>query len=180
MPELSELIEGGYIRRAREELSAEKRRVREEFIKSREQEAEFYKSQAEYFYQLLKEKDENQREYIKSLEQEIEKLKEHRRQLENKIFQQIDEINNLKRQIRELEKYKPKPQEPQPKPIIQNNPTQKKGGSIKWTIIKWTIIAAISIIFPLMPILLMPYLYFKLYPILYPSQKKQRKVTEYF
>jgi len=180
-PELSELYEGGYIQRAREMLSAEKRRVREEFIRAKDQEADFYKSQAEYYYSLLQEISHNKEGYIKELEQEIEKLKEHRRHLENKIFQQIDEIRELKRQIRELEKYKPKPepQEPQQK-VIVNNPTQKKGRSMKWVIVKWTIIAAISIIFPLMPILLMPYLYFKLYPILYPSQKKQRKVTEYF
>jgi len=187
-PEIEELYEDGAIQEAQDIIRAELRHAREEELKSLhqkidylEQQIDFLEKQLEYREQLLREISENKKGYISELEQRVRELEEERRRLTQKIFQNIDEINNLKRQIRELEKYKPKPQDTQPKPvIIQNNGTQKKGKSLKWTIIKWTIIAIASLIFPLMPILLMPYLYFKISAILYPQNKKQQKITRYF
>jgi len=188
-PETSELFEGGYIQRARDIINAENRYIREQEIKSLhqkidylEQEISSLEKQLEYREQLLREISENKKGYIEELENRIKELEEERRRLTEKIFQNIDEIKSLKRQIKELERYKPKSvQETQPKPvIIQNNGTQKKERPLKWTVVKWTIIAIASLIFPLMPILLMPYLYFKISAILYPQNKKQQKITRYF
>jgi len=192
-PEISELFEGGYIQRARDIINAENRYIREQEIKSLhqkidylEQQIDFLEKQLEYREQLLREISENKKGYISELEQRVRELEEERRKLTEKIFEKIDAERELKRKVimleKELERYKPKSvQETQPKPvIIQNNETQKKERPLKWTIIKWTIIAIASLIFPLMPILLMPYLYFKISAILYPQNKKQQKITRYF
>jgi len=77
--------------------------------------------------------------------------------------------------IKGLEDHKPRSVvQVMQKTVVQNKQIQKKI-SLKWIIIKWTIIAIASIIFPLTPILLMPYLFFKLYDILYKNEKKKNR-----
>lgn len=57
-PEINELIEGGYIKRAKELVGAEKRRAKDAELKAKEQEKEYYRQLAEEFYEKMQDKQE--------------------------------------------------------------------------------------------------------------------------